>query len=153
MPIKPDVIHLMALDARSFIMLIKYFFPVDKFELIVYLFFICAIVKFSSGICYLALFPCVNFLLCTATDALVAVDRVSLICLRLYHHKLLLLRKSISLVNHWCLCYLCDQFLLHVVVVSGRWFWMQNDSVILSYFRRLFLHMWCCGRRLRAHSS
>ena len=105
MSIEPDVVHLMALDARSFIMFIKYFLPVDKFELIVYLFFISAIVQFSSGICYLALFPCVHFLLCTATDALVAVDRVSLICLRLDHHKLLLLRK---VINDWHLCCLCD---------------------------------------------
>ena len=143
----------MTLDARSFIMFINYFLSVDKFKLIVYLFFIGAIVQLGTSICNFALLSCVHLFLRTATDAVVAVNRVSLICLRFNHHKLLLLSKSISRVDDWRLCCLCDQVLLYTE--SCWWLWVQNDGVVLSYLTRLFLHIdiWCCRRRLRAHGS
>ena len=143
----------MTLDARSFIMFINYFLSVDKFELIVNLFFIGAIVQLGASICYLALLSCVHLFLRTAADAVVAVNRVSLICLRFNHHKLLLLCKSISWVDDWRLCCLRDQVLLYTE--SCWWLWVQNDSIILSYLTRLFLHIdiWCGRRWLRAQGS
>ena len=157
-PIEPDVVHLMALDARFFITFIKYFLSVDKLKLVVYLFLIGAFVYFCASICYLATFPIVCLFLCTtATEVVlwpvITVNGISLVSLRFYHHKMLLLRKRSSRVDGWPLCCPSDQVLLYTE--SGRRLWVQNNSVILTYLTgpKLLIHIRGSRGWLRAQSS